>query len=174
MAKKLKRVRDSIDEKDVEKDLENDGIQLFTNDNIMAEFSILPLDLTEVTSKSLGKYFSTFTKNKMWARTLIARVSAIIKALEEELDSLKLETYKSLPAKMTVKEKELMLRGNERCSEILGELAFYQTKLDMLNSHLDNLVDGIFAISREISRREADWNDGKREDNIDNKRRRNG
>lgn len=171
MAIKLKRVREVVEEKDVEKELEKDGIKLFNNENIMEEFSILPLDLTEVSSKSLGKYFSTFTKNKMWARTLIARVSAIIKALEEELDSLKLATYKSLPAKMTVKEKELMLRDNERCSEILGELSFYQAKLDTLNSHLDNLVDGIFAISREISRREADWNDNKREDNIDNKRR---
>lgn len=170
MAIKLKRVREH-EEKDVEQDLAKDGINLFTNDDIMEEYSILPLDLTEVTSKALGRYFSTFTKNKMWARTLISRVGIVVKSLEEELDTLKVNAFKSLPVKMSVKEKELMLRDNERCSEILGELAFYKSKLDMLNSHLDNLVDGIFAISREISRREADWNDDKRESSLENKRK---
>lgn len=171
MAVKLRRVRESVDEKDVEVELQKDGIVLFTDENIMEDYSRLPLDLTEVTSKDLGRYFNTFTKNKMWARTLISRVIIIVKALDEELDTLKVTTFKSLPVKMSVKEKDLMLRDNERCSEILGELAFYKSKLEMLNSHLDNLIDGIFAISREISRRESDWVDDKREASIDNKRK---
>lgn len=171
MAMRLKRVKTDSTGKDVEATLVSEGINLFNDENIMEEFSSLPLDLTEVTSKQLGQYFCTFTKNKMWARTLVSRVVIIIKSLDEELDSLKVDTFKSLPAKMSVKEKELMLRDNDRCSEILGELAFYRSKLDMLNSHLDNLVDGIFAISREISRRESDWGDESRENSINNKRR---
>lgn len=172
MAIKLKRVKkQSEDVRDVEVELAKEGIHLFTDENIMEEYSRLPLDLTEVSSQSLGKYFSTFTKNKMWARTVISRAGIVIKALEEEIDTIKVETFKSLPAKMSVKEKELMLRDDEKCAELLGELAYYQSKLEVLNSHLDNLVDAIFAISREISRRESDWSDAKRENGIDNKRR---
>src|SRR3712207_1901340 len=106
----------------------------------------------------------------MYCRTLLGRTSALLRELTEELDDIRDKIYSNLPVKMSVKEKELKLRSHEqygeRATELLNEVAVMQEKQNMLNIYLENLIDGIFNISREISRREADWGDHKRENSI--------
>lgn len=155
----------------VERELKDDGIILFDNENILEDYLRLPADITEVPSKDLGRYFNTFTKQKMWVRTLLGRTGALLRELEEELDDIRDKVYSQLPAKMSVKEKELKLRSDERAIELLQKVAIMQEKRKILLDYLDNLVDAIFNISREISRRESDWNDETRENSIDRKRR---
>ncbi len=159
----------------VERDLKRDGIVLFDNENILKDYLRLPADITEVPSKDLGRYFNTMTKQKMWVRTLLGRTGALLRELEEELDDIRGKVYSQLPAKMSVKEKELKLRSDERYGEraieLLQKVAVMQEKRKILLDYLDNLVDAIFNISREISRRESDWNDETRENSIDRKRR---
>lgn len=159
----------------VERELRNEGIVPFDNENIMEDYLRLPADITEVPSKDLGRYFNTLTKQKLWVRTLLGRTGALLRELEEELDDIRDRVYSQLPAKMSVKEKELKLRSDERGSnravELLQQVALIQEKRKMLLDYLDNLVDAIFNISREISRRESDWNDEIRENSIDRKRR---
>lgn len=160
----------------VEGELKREGIVPFENNDIMEEYLQLPADLTESTSKELGRYFNTFTKQKMYCRTMLGRVSAILREQYEEIDELRGIVYKSLPVKMSVKEKELSLLADEDYGSEAKALVHSITKLEekknMLSLYLDNLVDGIFNISREISRRESDWFDEKRENSIENKRRR--
>ena len=160
----------------VEDELKKEGIVPFEGNDILEEYLQLPADLTESTSKELGRYFNTFTKQKMYCRTLLGRVSAILREETEELDNIRDNVYSGLPVKMSVREKELKLRSNEhygeRATELLAIVARLEEKRNMLNIYLDNLVDGIFNISREISRRESDWNDEHRENSINNKRRR--
>ncbi len=159
----------------VERDLKRDGIVLFDNENILKDYLRLPADITEVPSKDLGRYFNTMTKQKMWVRTLLGRTGALLRELEEELDDIRDKVYSQLPAKMSIKEKELKLRSGERYGEraieLLQKVAVMQEKRKILVEYLDNLVDAIFNISREISRRESDWNDETRENSIDRKRR---
>ena len=159
----------------VERELKNEGIVLFDNESILEDYLRLPADITEVPSRDLGRYFNTFTKQKMWTRTLLGRTGAILREYEEELDDIRDRVYSQLPAKMSVKEKELKLRSDdrdgERAIELLQQVAIIQEKRKMLSDYLDNLVDAIFNISREISRRESDWNDETRENSIDRKRR---
>lgn len=159
----------------VERELRSDGIVLFDNSNILESHLRLPADLTEEPSRDLGRYFNTFTKQKMWVRTLIGRTGALLRELEEELDDIRDRVYSQLPPKMSVKEKELSLRSNERdgkrAVELLKDIALMQEKRKMLLDYLDNLVDGIFNISREISRRESDWSDETRENNLDKRRK---
>lgn len=159
----------------VERELKDDGIILFDNENILEDYLRLPADITEVPSKDLGRYFNTFTKQKMWTRTLLGRTGALLRELEEELDDIRDRVYSQLPAKMSVKEKELKLRSDERdgerAIELLQKVAIMQEKRKILLDYLENLVDAIFNISREISRRESDWNDETRENSIDRKRR---
>ena len=159
----------------LERELKQDGIVLFDNENILEDYLRLPADITEVLSKDLGRYFNTFTKQKMWTRTLLGRTGALLRELEEELDDIRDRVYSQLPAKMSVKEKELKLRSDERdgerAIELLQKVAVMQEKRKILVDYLDNLVDAIFNISREISRRESDWNDETRENSIDRKRR---
>lgn len=157
---------------EVEEELKREGIVPFDNSNIMEDFLILPADLTVATSQDLGRYFNAFTKQKMYCRTLLGRTSAILREAEEELDGIRESIFFDLPVKMSLKEKELKLRANSRATELLNQVARIQEKKNMLSIYLDNLIDGIFNISREISRRESDMNDEFRSNSLDNKRRR--
>lgn len=154
----------------VERELKDDGIILFDNENILEDYLRLPADITEVPSKDLGRYFNTFTKQKMWTRTLLGRTGALLRELEEELDDIRDRVYSQLPAKMSVKEKELKLRSDERdgerAIELLQKVAIMQEKRKILLDYLENLVDAIFNISREISRRSDDFKDDSRENNL--------
>ena len=156
----------------IEDDLEKEGIVLFDNRNVVNEYLILPNDITEVDSRELGKYFNAFTQQKMWTRTLIGRLSATIREKHRELDELKAQIFSELPAKMSVKEKELRFQTNKEARNALDEIVVYEEKLNILNDYLENLDDGIFNISREISRRTSDWENVRREDNISKMRRR--
>lgn len=178
---KAPEVEDSKPEKgsildQVEGELARDGIIPFNASNIMEEYLQLPADMTESTSKELGRYFNAFTQQKMYCRTLLGRVSAILREETEELDDIRDKVYRDLPAKMSVKEKDLKLRSHEKYSErasvLLETVARLEEKKNMLSIYLDNLVDGIFNISREISRREADLDHANRQHNVENKRRR--
>jgi hypothetical protein len=155
----------------IEEDLENDGIKLFTNENVDNPYLQLPRDITEEESSDLGRYFNAFTQQKMWTRTLIGRVSANIRESKEIMDKLKSDVFMQLPVKMSVKEKELHFRASEKAEEFLDDLTVAEERLNLLSDYLHNLEDGIFNISREISRRSHDWDDDKREENIGKKRR---
>lgn len=152
-------------------DLKKQGIELFTNDNILDEFLRLPADITELTSRDLGKYFNTFTKQKMWTRTLLSLKIAENRDLNSSLDIIKAELFSELPMKMSIKEKELNLytyvsKSGLTAKNMLEKQKKLEGTLDILNSYLENLNDGIFSISREISRRESDFKDDKRESNL--------
>lgn len=173
-------VSEDLDEDDsmlekVEKQLKSEGIVPFENENIMEEYLKLPADLTECYSQELGRYFNAFTKQKLWCRTLLGRTSALLRELTEDLDDIRDRVYSQLPVKMSVKEKELKLRSDEKFGvkavELLGRIAPLQEKQNMLAIYLSNLEDCIFSVSREISRRESDLDNEKRGNSIENKRR---
>lgn len=154
----------------VERELANEGIVMFSNDNVVEDYLQLPSDLTEVESRELGRYFNAFTQQKMYVRTVVGRLGAIIRERNSSLNVLRAEVYASLNAKVSQKEKELQFQSDSRVQEQLREIFHYEEKLTMASDYLDGLIDGITLISREISRREADWGDGKREDNLNRKR----
>lgn len=155
----------------LEEELEDDGISLFTNKNVDDDYLVLPRDITEVESRDLGRYFNAFTQQKMWTRTLIGRVSANLREARSHLDEIKSQVFSSLPARLSVKEKELHFKANKEARVNLEVVALAEERLNLLTDYLHNLEDGIFNISREISRRGSDWNDDRRETNINNKRR---
>jgi hypothetical protein len=155
----------------IEEELAEDGINLFDNDNVDEDYLRLPRDITEEESKDLGRYFNAFTQQKMWTRTLIGRVSANVREGRAQLDKLKSDVFLQLPAKMSVKEKELHFRTHEDAEQFLDDLTVQEERLNLLTDYIHNLEDGIFNISREISRRGSDWTDERREENIGKKRR---
>lgn len=155
----------------VESDLEGLGVIPFSNDNVDEDFLVLPVDITEESSVNLGKYFNAFTQQKMWTRTIIGRLSTTIREMRRSLDEVKADVFASQPAKMPLKEKELKFQVDPRARDILDDMFLYEEKLKMTNDYLENLIDGIVLISREISRRTMDWEHHAREDNISRKRR---
>lgn len=153
----------------IEKELGVEGIVPFNNSNVMEDYLQLPADLTESTSKELGRYFNAFTQQKAWTRTLLGRVSVMLKELDAELDNFRKEVFAELPAKMSAKEKELHLI--EQASDLIAHSNHLKSKKLILDNYLENLIDILFVVSREVSRREGDWSVEKRGHNIDNKRR---
>lgn len=151
---------------DVEQGLEKDGIHAFTNENVDEDYLVLPQDITDVSSLELGRYFNAFSQQKMWTRTLIGRVKTHIRALEHSVSDAKATFFKSLPAKTPVKEKELLFLQDEESLGANGQLLHLKERLQMLDLYLANLEDGIFNISREITRRSSDWRDDKREESM--------
>lgn len=154
----------------VEQELAEEGIVMFDNTNVDEDYLQLPADLTEVESRELGRYFNAFTQQKMYVRTVVGRLGAIIRERDGEINILRAEVYSSLPPKVSQREKELLFQSDERVQEQLREIFHYEEKLKMARDYLEGLIDGITLISREISRREADWNDDKRNDNLNRKR----
>jgi hypothetical protein len=159
----------------IEDELKDEGIHLFDNQDIEEKYLRLPADITRVTDKELGTYFSMFTAQKAWTRTLIGRMRILLREMGEELEDIKSNVYSGLPAKMSVTEKELNLRTHAkygtRAKELIQDLAFKSEKLGILNDYLESLVDVLFVISREITRRNGDNNTDNREHSIGNKRR---
>ena len=156
----------------IEEELEQEGITLFDNENVDNEYLILPADITEETSPELGKYFNAFTQQKMWTRTVIGRLATTIREMRRSVDDIKSEVYSSLPPKLSIKEKDLRFQVDPRAREILDDIFIYEEKLRMTEDYLENLIDGIVLISREITRRVGDFNDSKRDDNIGRTKRR--
>jgi hypothetical protein len=155
----------------IESELERDGVSLFTNENVMEEYLTLPADLTDVNSSELGKYFNAFTQQKMWTRTLIGRLSTMVRESNRSLDNVRIDVYSNLPAKMSVKEKELKFQTDKKARRVLDNTFIYEEKLRMLGDYLESLIDGNTLISREITRRSGDWGDDKREESINKIRR---
>jgi hypothetical protein len=89
----------------------------------------------------------------------------------EKLDDIRDRVFSAQPLKMSITEKELKLRGDVKAIPILEKVKYMEEKVNMLSTYLENLVDGIFDISREISRRGGDFNDQNRLENVNNKRR---
>ncbi|MMZ46517.1 hypothetical protein D1872_81340 [compost metagenome] len=152
----------------IEKDLRKDGITLFEQDNVDEDYLTLPRDITAETSEELGKYLNAFTQQKMWTRTLIGRVAAMAMENAQKLDRERERIYSAQPPKTSVKEKELKVLTDAKCSKLVDDADYYKSKLAILDDYLENIVDAIFNISREISRRSSDHNNEGREHNVSN------
>lgn len=156
----------------IEEELATEGIVPFDNSSVLTEYLRLPADLTEEPSKELGRYFTAFTTQKAYVRTMIGKTGAILREENEKLDEIRETVYKELPSKMAIKEKELAVRaGSGKAENLLRECAKLEEKKKMLCDYLESLTDILFCISREVSRRENDWAEDKREHNLGNKRR---
>lgn len=169
---KLKKLNKSSEKpllEQIENDLEQDGVILFDNKNVDEDYLTLPRDLTEINSQELGKYLNSFTTQKMWIRTLIGRVRANLREIEKQLDKVKDRVYGLLPTKLSVKEKELRLANHEEAQELIDKVDYYDQKLQILGEYLDNLVDAIFNISREVTRRLQDTDAENREHSVGKK-----
>lgn len=156
---------------EVDEFLKENSIVSFDKNNIVEEYLILPQFLTDVESRELGRFFHTFTQQKLWVRTVYSRMNALLMSYQAKLDNRKAIIYSKLPARMSVTEKELSLQGDKEAREILDEINKLKIRVDVLKHYLDNLVDGIFDISREITRRGGDFDDDKRNDRIDKMRK---
>ena len=151
--------------------MEESSIEAFGNESIEADFLHFPPFLSDVPSKELGNYLHAFTQQRMYIRGLLNRMEAVLAEAEIKLSPFKDAVFSELPVKMSVTEKTGKLYSDRRTAERMEEIFKLEQKVALLKSLMQSLDDGIFNISREVTRREADFSGERRGSNVGNKRR---
>lgn len=172
--KKVVERRKTLAEKLTE-DLEEQGVVVFApsehggNLNIDNDFLSLPSDLTEIPSRDLGNYLNAFTQQKAYMRTVYSWQQANLEEAKRVYYDKYIEVYKELTRenpKMSEKAKELFCNNH---SEVYDDFIKYrdcESRLSMVDMTIESLTEFIFLVSREISRRGADWNEEQRISNV--------
>lgn len=145
--------------------LEERGVEFFTPSslggtlNIDTSYLTLPSDLTCVNSQELGIYLNNFTQQRMYLRTLLSWQIVACEEAHRTYAELSAPLYKTLNKKDFPSEtsKEKYIQTNE---EVLEDYYEYRDKLkskEILELNIESCSDAIFLISREISRRQSDF-----------------
>ena len=154
----------------VQSTLESKGVRFSEPEktlNIDEEHLVLPKDITEVPAKSLGKYLNAFTQQKMYMRTLIGWCECMIEDSRRVYMSVAIEHYKKANStKMSEKAKDTEVNNHPEVLPLYNNYRDLQIKKSMLDLQLSNLEDAIFLISREISRRNGDFENETRNINV--------
>lgn len=135
--------------------------------NIDNEYLVLPKDLTEIPSKYLGNYLNSYTQNRMYMRTLIGWQELHVEGAKRNYYDKFLPVYEELcKQKLSETAKELMANNDPSVKDLFMSYRDEKQKLKMIGYSLASIEDAIFLISREISRRGADFNTDQRNDNV--------
>lgn len=162
--KKVKNINPVLEK--LENDLAKDGIVVPEYQNVDEDYLSLPRSITEITPKELGEYLNAMTQQKIWVRTVIGRTNLVLRDKKLILDTSKAKIFNELPVKMAMREKELYVLLDDELNKIIKNIIYYEEKVNMLNNILTSLEESIFAISREITRRNSDTNDFNRNENV--------
>lgn len=154
-------------------DLKNKGVIFFTPDtslNIDEEYLILPKDLTEIPSRLLGNYLNAFTQQRMYMRTLIGWQELVYEEAKRIYFDKSIPLYKELSKqKISETAKERIINNDEAVKDFFIKMKDEKKKLELLQYSLASIEDGIFLISREISRRNVDYEVEFRNENVQSK-----
>lgn len=151
-------------------EIEELGVVLFEpekNLNIDTDYVTLPRDITEVVSHELGQYLNAMTQQKMYMRTLIGWQLINLEESKREYFDVSEDIYKDLSrTKQSETSKERIIN----CApDVKPKFLLYKDqkrKLDLLELNLASIEDAIFQVSREISRRNSDWDTENRNHNV--------
>ena len=171
---KINPMKELIKQRDIEKELESSGIRPIVpvemNNqgtlNIDQDYLVLPKDLTEVESRELGKYLNANTQQRMYLRSLVGWQSLVVEQKKREYYNAFNAIYLNLDKKSSESSKEKYTNTHPKVQPIYYEYRDELRKLDMINLSIESISDAIFLISREISRREGDFNTEYRNENV--------
>lgn len=137
--------------------------------NIDTNYLSLPSDLTDVPSRELGKYLNAFTQNKAYMRTLYNWQEMLTEEKKRVYYDNYITQYDSLTRvspKASEKSKELLCNNHETVKDSFLDYKDQKLKLSMLANTIASYEEIIFLVSREITRRSADWGEDKRIDKL--------
>lgn len=165
--------RKSLVEKASE-DLEEKGVVFFSPDtslNIDTDYLTLPEDITDISSKELGKFLNAYTQHRMYMRTLIGWQMMYLEESKRVYYEVSTPIYSTLTKKDYPSEtaKERHLNNHPDVVEFFEKYKDEKRKADLLNLNLASIDDAIFLVSREISRRGNDFEVESRNESVQNK-----
>jgi hypothetical protein len=160
----------------IEDELEIQGAVFFDEDklNIDPENLVLPREITEVPSKSLGEYLNAFTQQKMYLRTLLGRTSLVLEEKKRAYINMSKDVYRKYSiesTKLSETAKDRLINSNETVVPYYHDFSDYQKKYEILELSILSIEEAIFMLSREVTRRTGEFNDENRNYNVQKVRR---
>ena len=157
-------------------EVESKGVAFFEpkkNLNIDENHLSLPYDLTECDGVELGRYLNAFTQHRMYMRTIIGWQSVVVEEKKRSYLEHSSSHYSDLTANRNLSEtaKDKLINLQDDVYPYYIAYSDEREKLNLMETVLNSIEDGIFLISREISRRNHDWDTETRNENVKSKRK---
>lgn len=170
----LKQRRSYCDE--VHKELEDQGVDFFKPSedggslHIDANFLSLPQNITEVSARDLGEYLNAFTQQKMYMRTLVGYAELFCEEAKREYLAVSEDRYKALlGTKLSETAKEREVNSDPKVRPCYEKYVDFKNKIKLLNFNILSIEEAIFMLSREVSRRTGDYENERRDYNVQRK-----
>lgn len=144
----------------IEETLTDEGVVFFDDRHlsIKEDYLMLPPQITDVSSKNLGEYLNAFTQQKIYLRTLLGRTEIVLEEKKREYLTSCESNYKSLSnGKLSETAKERLITSDEKVKPFYYDYLDWVKKKDLLEYNILNIEDAIFMLSREVSRRNSDY-----------------
>lgn len=160
----------------IQKELEDKGVKFFTpvedggNLNIDSDYLTLPMNITEVSARDLGEYLNAFTQQKMYMRTLVGYAELFAEESKREYFTASEGRYKELlGSKLSETAKEREVNSDPNVRPYYEKYLDYKNKVKLLNFNIQSIEEAIFMLSREVSRRTGDYENERRDYNVQRK-----
>ena len=160
----------------VQKELEDQGVDFFCPSeaggslHIDKDYLSLPQNITEVPAKDLGEYLNAFTQQKMYIRTLVGYAESLGEEARREYFAVSEPRYRELlGTKLSETAKEREVNSDPNVLPYYERYMDYKTKIKLLNLNIQSIEEAIFMLSREVSRRTGDYENERRDYNVQRK-----
>ena len=170
----LKEKRNYCDK--IQEELEDQGVDFFRPSedggslHIDKNYLSLPQNITEVSARELGEYLNAFTQQKMYMRTLVGYVELYCEEARRKYMSASETKYRELlGTKLSETAKEREVNSNPSVQPYYEEYMDFRNKIKLLNFNIQSIEEAIFMLSREVSRRTGDYENERRDYNVQRK-----
>ena len=157
----------------VQEELENQGVDFFKPSedggslHIDKDYLSLPQNITEVSARDLGEYLNAFTQQKMYMRTLVGYAETLGEEARREYMAVSDSKYKALlGSKLSETAKEREVNSDPNVLPCYEKYMDYKNKIKLLNFNIQSIEEAIFMLSREVSRRTGDYENERRDYNV--------
>ena len=170
----LKEKRSYCDK--MQQELEEQGVDFFRPSedggslHIDRDYLSLPQNITEVSARELGEYLNAFTQQKMYMRTLVGYAELYCEESRRKYMVASETRYRELlGSKLSETAKEREVNSDPNVLPCYEEYMDFKNKIKLLNFNIQSIEEAIFMLSREVSRRTGDYENERRDYNVQRK-----
>ena len=157
----LNEITSEVEQMDVKFLTPNDGLSIDT------DYLSLPADITNVTSKELGRYMNAFTQQKVYMRTMENYAELNAESARRDYVDVSAKYFSEmLGSKLSETAKEREVNSKPQVREVFEEWVNCKNRVKLIQSHILSLEEILFMLSREVSRRTGDFSNENRNDNV--------
>ena len=160
----------------VQKELEDQGVDFFRPSedggslHIDKDYLTLPQNITDIPAKELGEYLNAFTQQKMYMRTLVGYAELFAEEARRKYMAVSEARYRELlGSKLSETAKEREVNSDPNVLPYYETYMDYKNKIKLLNFNIQSIEEAIFMLSREVSRRTGDYENERRDYNVQRK-----